>query len=195
MSSTLRRRRLICLDCEAATALIGCQWVAVTNCISQRMCAAQSLHVKRTGCQMGCGSAQRPLQKFQKLGIGERHVSVVASSRPFNMMAMHRFGCEVESCGYLKTGALLSSNKKHLKKAFPAPHLCFWGLCQILDGLQEGRLSRIFLCKVVSRASAHWGFANSKIGQNPLPPPSRNLIHANKNVLPFQQACGDKCDL
>ena len=58
--------------------------------------------------------------------------------------------------------------------------------------VQAGRLSRIFLCKVVSRSRAHWGFANSKIGQDPLAPPSRNLIHADKNVLP-SQACGDKC--
>ena len=58
--------------------------------------------------------------------------------------------------------------------------------------VQAGRLSRIFLCKVVSRARAHWGFANSKLGQNPLAPPSRNLIHADQNVLPTQ-ACGDKC--
>ena len=64
-------------------------------------------------------------------------------------------------------------------------------LCQ-MAALQEGRLSRIFFCKVVSRARAHWRFANSKIGQNPLAPPSRNLIHADKNVLP-SQACGDKC--
>ena len=39
---------------------------------------------------------------------------------------------------------------------------------------------------LLSRARAHWGFANSKIGQNPLAPPSRNLIHAD-------QACGDNC--
>ena len=58
--------------------------------------------------------------------------------------------------------------------------------------VQAGRLSRIFLFKVVSRARARWLFANSKIGQNPLAPPSRNLIHADKNVLP-SQACGDKC--
>ena len=58
--------------------------------------------------------------------------------------------------------------------------------------LQGGRLSRSFLCKVISRARAHRGFANSKIGQNPLAPPSRNPMHADKNVLP-SQACGYKC--
>ena len=42
------------------------------------------------------------------------------------------------------------------------------GSRDLSTSVPAGRLSRIFLCEVVSRARAHWGFAHSKIGQNPL---------------------------
>ena len=67
------------------------------------------------------------------------------------------------------------------------------GDSSVFCDLQEGRLSRIFLCNVVSRARAHTG-DSQRYSQMPrlvrthLHPQAKNLIHADKHVFPPRRA-------